>query len=243
VLSFNTEVNYNQAVTSDREKLLKAIDSLRADGDTAMYDALLKAVETLNPISGRKAIIALTDGLDNRSKSKPDDVIRAIGVGGLSISTVGLGEPGLGKGVLSALDEEALRDLAQRAGGLYGYANDQDSLKKLYELYGRVLRSEYVITYASPSTLRDGVNRALSVSLLPVGGAAGVLGGNAVYNPGGLVPEVAEKAPWSLFFILLAGLLLLLGVPFLIGRVLKLAPGAASGKGRSSGKKPRIRLL
>jgi tight adherence protein B len=230
LIKFNTEAKLVQDITQDKEALIAAIDSLSAQGDTAMYDAVKQAVEILNPIAGRKAIIALTDGLDNRSVSTPDEVIGSIGSGGVSISTVGLGEPGQGRGALTALDEEALKSLAERAGGLYGFANDQDSLKKLYDQYGRALQSEYVIIYTSPSKLRDGVNRSLSVSLVSLGASPGALTNQSIYNPGGLVPEVAQPAPWSTFFILLGALVLLLFIPTIIGKAIGL-PKNLSKKG------------
>jgi Mg-chelatase subunit ChlD len=94
IVAFNNKVNLVQSVTTDRNVLRSAIDNLKAGNDTAMYDALIKATEELNPLSGRKAIIVLTDGLDNQSKNTPTDVLNSIGKSGLSISTIGLGDPG-----------------------------------------------------------------------------------------------------------------------------------------------------
>jgi hypothetical protein len=94
----------------------------------------------------------------------------------------------------------------------------------LYERFGRALQSEYVITYTSPASLRDGVNRALSVNL---GSGAGGAAAPVSYNPGGLVPEVAEPAAWPLFAGLVMGLVLLLFAPRLIGRFVRRSPAAA----------------
>jgi hypothetical protein len=41
----------------------------------------------------RKAILLLTGGMDNCSRSNADAVTHAIGAGGLTISTIGLGNP------------------------------------------------------------------------------------------------------------------------------------------------------
>ena len=57
-----------------------------------MYNALMEAEKALEGVAGRKAIIVLTDGLDNKSQSKPDDVINGIGQSGLTISAVGFGD-------------------------------------------------------------------------------------------------------------------------------------------------------
>ncbi len=138
LVTFNTKVVYLQAVTADRAALIQAIDSLDARGDTKMFDALDQAAQILQDMPGRKAIIVLTDGLDNRSKFTADDVIQAIGTSGLSISTIGLGDPSK-LGINSGLDESVLQSLASRAGGVYGYANEPAALTNLYEKYGRAL--------------------------------------------------------------------------------------------------------
>jgi VWFA-related protein len=213
LLTFNTDVSYPQPITSDRQALIDAIDRLNASGDTAMYDALDRAEEILQAVPGRKAIIVLTDGLDNRSAHTPDQVIQAIGAGGLSISIIGLGDPNK-LGINSGLDQAALQSLAKRAGGVYGYANDPQALVGLYERYGRALQSEYSFTYTSLLPLRDGLNRALTVQL-GTGAEA-----QSQYNPGGVLPEVAHSASWPVFAILLAVLVALLFVPGLIGRLL-----------------------
>jgi VWFA-related protein len=212
LLTFNTNVTLLQAITTDHAALFQAVNSLDARGDTTMFDALDQVVQLLQDVPGRKAIIVLTDGLDNRSKYTADDVIQAIQAGGLSISTIGLGDPAK-LGINSGLDEAVLRSLAARAGGIYGYANDPASLLGLYEQLGRALQSEYSITYITSSVLHDGLNRILTVSL---GGSAST---QASYNPGGLLPEVSRAASWPLFSAILVGLLGLMLVPGLATRV------------------------
>jgi Ca-activated chloride channel family protein len=214
ILAFNVTNQMVQPVTADKPALAAAIDSLQADGDTAFYDALATAVDVVNPLSGRKAVIALTDGMDNHSKLSIPAVIEAIGEKGLTISTVGFGEPGQAVATLAGLDEHGLKRIADETGGYYSYANNKAALQKVYQQYGRALQSEYEITYISPSYLRDGLNRSLEVSFAS-GALAGTSGSmETKYNPGGLVPEVASTATWPLFFGLFFGLLVLLAVPF-----------------------------
>jgi VWFA-related protein len=240
LVSFNTEVDYAQPLTTDRRKVLAAISALTAQGDTAMFDALGEGIAILESVSGRKAVIVMTDGLDNRSKLRPQQVLRLIGPQGLSISVIGLGDPSHSTGALTSLDEPALLAFSEEAGGAYGYANNADSLKALYEKYGRALQSEYIVTYTSPSQLRDGVNRALSASVADASG--GVLGSNESpisYNPGGLIPEVTEPASWPLFLGLVIALVLLLFVPLFF---LVLRPKARSANGGGGSKKSGVKL-
>ncbi len=232
IIAFNTQVKTVQAITSDKDALDAAIDSLVAQHNTAMYDALIVAIDQLEGVSGRKAIIVLTDGLDNSSSATENTVIKHIGPAGFSISTVGLGVTG--SAAMNGIDENGLQDLAARAGGVYGYAEDEASLTNLYATYAVAMQSEYAISYTSPATLRDGVNRSLSVSLAPVGGGQPVANNDSRYNPGGLVPEVAQPASWPLFAALVVGLAALVFVPMFV--LANRSGGAQTADRKSSGK-------
>jgi Ca-activated chloride channel family protein len=242
IVAFSDRITTVQEVTQNKAVLINSIEKLQATGDTAMYDAALKAVEVLNPLAGRKAIIILTDGMDNRSENTPDKVITAIGQKGLSISTVGFGVPNQGTGNVTALDENSLINLAEKAGGQYGYANDQTSLQRIYEKYSRIMKSEYVITYSSPSSLRDGLSRNLTVSLMEGNVQSSPAVVQTSYNPGGLVPESGGAAPWSMFFVILGGLMVLLLVPGTIIFVQRRLSHKGKVKLISSPKSTRIKL-
>jgi VWFA-related protein len=257
LVSFDTEIQYVQPTTSDHGRLKTAIDGLETGTDTAMYDAVYEAIGLLQAISGRKAVIVLTDGMDNRSTHTVDEIIEQIGPAGLSISTIGLGDPAQKTESYAGIDEPALQRLAAQAGGTYGYADDSEALLALYEQYGRALQSEYVITYTSPADLRDGLNRSLSVVLsedIPS------VAGEGGFNPGGLVPETVSSPSdtWGLFLALLAVLLAMLLAPMgiqwaaaTVQHIGRPKPAKTAGKkkarpkikmAKGKKKKPRIKL-
>ncbi|MGB8981604.1 MAG: VWA domain-containing protein, partial [Anaerolineales bacterium] len=89
LITYDTQVYMVQPITADTAALTAAIDGLKTGSDTAMYNALIEAEKALEGASGRKAIIVLTDGLDNQSQATPKDVINGIGQSGLTISAVG----------------------------------------------------------------------------------------------------------------------------------------------------------
>jgi VWFA-related protein len=235
LITYDTQVYTVQPITSDTAALTSAIDGLKTGSDTAMYNALIEAEKELDGVSGRKAIIVMTDGMDNQSSNTADDVINGIGQSGLSISAIGFGDTTVSG--QAGLDEAGLQSLTERAGGQYAFASDAQTLSALYQQYGESLQSEYAITYVSPSTLRDGVNRNLTVSLSEAGVTA-----EGAYNPGGVLPEVPTRS-WTLFGGILALLLILLVAPFLVNRTAQAFSSAGkSSSGSPKSKKGRIKL-
>ena len=225
LITYDTQVYTVQEITSDVPTLVSAIDGLQTGSDTAMYNALIEAEKALESVSGRKAVIVLTDGMDNQSNSTADDVINGIGESGLSISAIGFGDiTATGQ---EGLDEAGLSALAEQAGGRYAFATDARTLSTLYMQYGQSLQSEYAITYVTPSSLRDGINRGLTVSLSEIGVSM-----DTEYNPGGVLPEVSNRS-WMLFGSILAAILILLVVPGLFNR---------SVNAFASSKKPKSRI-
>lgn len=222
VIAFDTLVHMVQPVTTDIEALKAAIDGLETGNDTAMYNAIQEGANALEGISGRKAVIVLSDGLDNQSNTSEEDIVNAVGPSGLTISAIGFGDTAAAG--QAGIDEAGLRSLTDRTGGQYAYASDAQALSVLYQQFGQALQSEYAITYVSPSTLRDGVNRNLSVSVANGATAEGQ------YNPGGVLPEVSGRS-WMLFGAILVGLLVLIFVPTLLGGAGRLV-GGGRGKGK-----------
>jgi len=233
LITYDTKVYTVQPITTDVAALTSAIDSLKTGSDTAMYDALVEAEKALESVSGRKAIIVLSDGLDNQSRSNAEDVLAGVGESGVTISAIGFGD--VNATGQFGLDEAALRTLSEKTGGVYGFATAPAELQSLYEQQGRVLQSEYQFTYLSPSTLRDGLNRNLTVSL-----TSGVIPAvESQYNPGGVLPEVSGRS-WPLFFSILLGLLALLFLPMLFSLGARALDGMKNkNPGRSLGRSPQ----
>jgi VWFA-related protein len=218
IITFNTEVETVQEITTDKDALIASIDTISAGSNTALYDALVYTVQSINPLPGRKAIIVMTDGMDVESSTTPDEALASIGFGGLSISTIGFGlmpEAEEEADEYAGIDEPTLRFIADNAGGSYGYVENKEQLSAVYSQMRRALQSEVVISYVTPLSLRDGVQRALTVRLADK--YAGVGGESQTqFNPGGLVPEVAQPASWFLFGIIMAVLVVLLVIPMVL---------------------------
>lgn len=220
VVVFNTQVTVIQPLTTDKTLLRQAVQSIDAYDNTAMYDGLGESIEMLQDAQGRKAIILLSDGLDNSSRLSFDQVMQILNLSEVSVFAIGLGNPNVGTGDTTGIDEAALQQIAEQSHGQYMYTPTADNLQALYEQISLRLQNEYRITYTTPNALRNGLARSIQVQITPDAGAVqGQSGDDAPsYNPGGLIPETADTLPLPIFIGLLVLLVAAIIAPDLLKR-------------------------
>ena len=86
VIEFNEQVELLEDLTSDRARLEKAIGLLRPGAGSAVYDALeLSVSEVLKNVDGRKAVVALTDGVDSYGVYTFDRILPKLEKAGASL--------------------------------------------------------------------------------------------------------------------------------------------------------------
>ena len=83
VFSFDTMLAEVQTFTSSREKLLASLTDIDPPfGQTSLYDAIASTARMVadasksgpTPLPQRSAVVVITDGVDTRSRMKPEDV-------------------------------------------------------------------------------------------------------------------------------------------------------------------------
>jgi hypothetical protein len=165
------------------------VNALEAEGSTRFYDAVDRALTLLEGESGRRAVLALTDGEDTASDRDPASVVDKARRLGLPIYTLGLGSEREIRG-------QELRRLADSTRGQYYPARRAEQLRAIYEQIAERIGSSYVLTYQTDRTLPDGTLRPIRISYR--GGRTS--GEAAVFIPG----MVAPAAGWSPLFLGLA---------------------------------------
>ena len=68
VVSFDNEPYLLAKMTGRKDKLFRAFSGLRAEGSTALYDAIIYGLYQFTGIKGKKALVVVTDGKDTASK-------------------------------------------------------------------------------------------------------------------------------------------------------------------------------
>jgi VWFA-related protein len=205
VISFGSEVDSLCPFTTDQSQIRKAVDSLQPEGSTRFYDAVASSLQLLGGESGRRAVLALTDGEDTSSESANlDSVIASARRMGLPVYTLGLGSE-------DEIESGDLRRLAQSTRGQYYPARHADQLRAIYEQLAERIGSSYMLVYQTDRKLPDGTLRPVRIGYR----ASRSVGETAIFIPGMVVPA----AGWSpLFLGLLLFLVFLMALPGMVAR-------------------------
>ena len=137
VLTFSDSVTLRQPFTLDRGAAAGVIDSLSAQGETALYDATSESVRLAGGSgSSRRAVVLLSDGLDNGSALTREEALAAAETLGVPVFAIGLGE----------IDRAYLGELASATGGQFAETPSPEGLTLLYQQVAERLRGQYVAT-------------------------------------------------------------------------------------------------
>jgi VWFA-related protein len=141
VTSFASDVKQVQDYSSDPAALKNSVNSLKAVGDTLLYDAVTQAAQQqAKQPQRRKAIVLLTDGEDTKSKATLESAIAQASSSGSPVFAIGLG---------GDVKRDVLDQLASATGGQAVYVSDPAQLKQTFLSIGDQLRRQYVLRYNS----------------------------------------------------------------------------------------------
>ena len=148
-------------LTLDHGNLVAILDQLetpieREEDGTAVGEGLALAVERLRrQETASKVVILLTDGVNNMGDIEPLQAAELAAQHGIKVYTVGAGYTGFAPFPVRAadgrtflqrqrveIDEVTLQQIAQRSGGRYFHATDEDGLREVIEEIDRLERSE-----------------------------------------------------------------------------------------------------
>jgi len=134
---------------------------------TVLYDAVyLAANEKLKGEVGRKAIILITDGIDQGSKLKITEAIEAAQKSDVVIYSIDYADPsayGYGPLTFGHVSDSALQRMSGETGGRVYHVDRKHTLDDAFKELQDEMRSQYSIAYTSTNPEQDGSFRRLDV--------------------------------------------------------------------------------
>lgn len=136
LLPFSDKPEQAAPFSEDKAGLKAKIQGLQAKGETALFDATFDALMTLKadtdatvaegkPV-GKRAIVSMTDGIDNKSRRRVGEVIKLANETRTPLYMLGLGRS-------NEIDQKVMRRMAEETGGKYYHAENQQKLVEIFE--------------------------------------------------------------------------------------------------------------
>ena len=145
VYGFSTGVETLQEFSRDRAAAKRAVSRTRAEGGTALFDAVSKVAGELSARSGKKAIIVFTDGDDNSSVLNVQRAIERAKKLGVPLYTAAEGEA-LRKPELMA----QLKELSRLTGGKAYAVKNLNDASTIFRDISEELRHTYLLAFRPP---------------------------------------------------------------------------------------------
>ena len=166
------EVRLVADFSRDPARLLAALGELEASGKTALFDAVAATPsKMLAGKNGKRAIILFTDGVDNASRLKADEMAEILQQVSIPVYAVGMKNASFDRLTdeeRNQLSVDNLRMLAASSGGkMFLPAGDED-LGPTVEKIGAEVRKQYLLGF-TPSGQGELKYRIVVVSVLKPG--------------------------------------------------------------------------
>ncbi len=162
LVDFDTTVRITRYPQRDFARLVERIRQRKADGFTALYDALGTYLDGAERQDGRTVMVMYTDGGDTRSALTLSDTIDLLKASHVTVYAIGLVE---NAGSAREPLKMTLRQLAEATGG---QAFFPAAMSEVEAAYGKVLaeiQGQYHLGYQSTNTATDGGWRKVEIKV------------------------------------------------------------------------------
>jgi Ca-activated chloride channel homolog len=182
-------VNFNEKVylglpspiqfTNDLSEIRSALLGTVPEGLTALYDALAVGIEHLKTgTRARKALVVMSDGGDNASRLRLDEVVEIAQRSRATIYAIGIYDE-------ADMDRNprVLRRIAELSGGRAYFPESFSDLNRIWREIAGEIRNQYTIGYHSSNANRDGKHRKVKITASRNGRSFRVIARDGYFAP------------------------------------------------------------
>jgi VWFA-related protein len=147
---------FSSQIIELRTALMKGV----VGGHTALYDGIALALDRFDQAGlQKKVLLIVSDGGDNKSRSRLDDVVKRADRAGVLMYTIGLFDE-------NSADKNpgVLKRLARQTGGLAYLPEDLSQLTSICSQIAKDIRNQYTLGYSSRKASSDSAFHAIAVT-------------------------------------------------------------------------------
>jgi len=162
LVDFDTQVRIARYPQRDFARLIERIRQRKADGFTALYDALGTYLDGADSQDGRKVMVMYTDGGDTRSALSFSETITLLKASNVTVYAIGLVD---NMGSARAEVQMTLRRMVETTGGVAFFPSAMKDVESAYDKVLMEIKGQYHLGYQSSNTARDGAWRKVEIRL------------------------------------------------------------------------------
>lgn len=164
VIEFRERPKFLQDLTDDSGALQRAARQTKAEGATALYDSVILGLYQFRTLQGRRALVVVTDGADNRSHVEYDTLLRYARSAGAPIYFVAVGIP-----LTDFKSRRVIKEMATESGGDVFHVGNAEKMQEVTRRIEEELRSQYILAFRTDSKKPPGEYRAVEVDVRRAG--------------------------------------------------------------------------
>ncbi|MEO8682261.1 MAG: VWA domain-containing protein [Vicinamibacterales bacterium] len=162
LVDFDTQVRITRYPQRDFARMVERIRMRKAEGLTALYDALGTYLDGADDQPGRKIMVMYTDGGDTRSALTFDDTLTLLKASQVTVYAVGLVER-TGSARLEL--QMRMRQLAEATGGEAFFPQEMKAVEGAYDKVLAEINGQYHLGYVSTNAATDGAWRKVEIKV------------------------------------------------------------------------------
>jgi Ca-activated chloride channel homolog len=156
ILAVGSTVDVLAPLSAERQPQFEALSRLDAFGTTGLHDAIIDAIDAVQPAKGRRALVLLSDGNDRYSRATAGEALQAARASDVMIYPVALGET----------RPPLFAELATLTGGRSFHARDPKTLPATLRAIAQELREQYLLGYTPARAIVTGTNEWRSIEVV-----------------------------------------------------------------------------
>ena len=163
LVDFDTQVRVARFPAADYPRLVERIRQRKADGWTALYDAVGVYLDGAQHQDGQKVLVLYTDGGDTTSTLTFHDMLDLVKASDVTVYAVGYMEH---QGSSRMQQRADLERLSVTTGGLAYFPGTAKDIEGIFDKIREEIGARYSLGYVSTDTRTDGAWRGVEIKLL-----------------------------------------------------------------------------
>jgi VWFA-related protein len=153
LMEFRSKPRVIRPFTRDFGKIEGDLKKLDGSGSTALYDAVLAALEQMQTAHNRRrAVLLISDGINTYGKARLEDTVNALKQHGIELFSIGL-QAQFPEDMQDVLVMRTVFErLTQSAGGAAFIIDDSRELRRICAMISDQMHNQYSLGYYPPKT-------------------------------------------------------------------------------------------